>query len=321
MKNLLGNGLTCIYLDQFAVSNLFDTSSEPLWAAILEKLAEKHAQKRIICPISMEHWLESSNKTQESAILVDQKFQYLSNGLAFLPEPQVAANYMIALARKRPITASDLSAPLKFAGTLSQPGAIDRFKQQHRELSTNIHEALTGTNELRAELREKRFPWKTVEPLYNALKLMQVQEFADRLNELIEKGRILNRGVDLASGPVIHWVDLLIQLLVHQHRMNRIEATELQQNILQNGFDQIPPLDVRCSLTALIAAEQKRETVNDQIDIMRISSALATADLFFTDKQRKFELEKTGLAKKYNTKIFSGSPKDLELFLQEISHL
>lgn len=321
MKEYLGKNLTCIYLDQFAASIMFDDPTDTPWMEISKVLMKKHAQGKIICPLPMEHLLESSNKTPERAFRVDNQFHLLSNGLAFLPEAIVAANYMISVVRGIKIRGSDMCGLLKYDSTLSQPGAFEGFKDKHRVLTTQVDEVAIGQNEIRDLLRKKKFSWKVLEPLYQAVKLMQVNEFLGRLNELILRGKIITRGMSLAGWEVPHWADMLLQILLRQHKLNRQEALILQKIISTSGFEKIPPLDIRCSLTALITAESKNESVNDQIDIMRLSGGLAVSDLLFTDKQRKSELEKTGLDLKYSTKVYSASPKDLVKFLKELESL
>jgi hypothetical protein len=51
---------------------------------------------------------------------------------------------------------------------------------------------------------------------------------------------------------------------------------------------------------------------------MRLSTGLPAADLLFTDKQRKHELQQTGLADKYKTEVFSGTVPDLNDFHERL---
>jgi hypothetical protein len=115
---------------------------------------------------------------------------------------------------------------------------------------------------------------------------------------------------------VIDWVDLILQLLLFQHQMTAAEGIQLRDLIERTGFDELPALDIRISLTANLSIEQKKETINDQIDIMRLATGLPAADLLFTDKQRKHELQQTGLDVKYQTEVFSGTVTDLNAFYE-----
>ena len=66
------------------------------------------------------------------------------------------------------------------------------------------------------------------------------------------------------------------------------------------------------TLNAYRDIKRRKETSNDQIDIMRIGTAIQISDIMFVDKTRKFELTETGLNKKYNVELFSGTKQDLQ---------
>jgi len=318
MKEYFGKNKTCICIDQFAASNLFDESPGQHWAEIAALIDVKFAEGKIICPVPTEHFLESSNRSKERALKVDHKLHELGHGLAFLPEAAIAANFMVALLRNLPVDQHIFCAPLKHASTFSQQGAFNGFKEQHADLNAKVTEAAIGANKLREILAEKRFPRSVMEPMYQASKWQQVRPFLERLAELIDTGQIISRGVDFQTGQVIHWADLIIQILLWKYKVTADECRRLLDIIVATGFDRIPPLDIRVSLTANLAIEHKKETINDQIDIMRLSTGLPAADFVFTDKQRKFELSQTGLDKKYQAEIFSGTKADLVLFLSRL---
>lgn len=321
MKEYFGKNKICIYIDQFAASNLFDEPPNDIWAEAANLIDEKFKARKIICPVPSEHFLESANKTKNRAVKIDQKLHILSKGLAFLPEAAIAANYMIAIVRSVPIDQKIFCVPLKHAQTMNQQGAFDGFKAQHQDLNEKVTEAAAGANELRKILSQKKFPREIMESMYQATKIIQVRSFSERLAELIVNGHIISRGVNFANGQVIHWVDLILQILLWQHKITIEECTKLLHLVYNSGFEKIPPLDIRTSLTANLAIEHKKETINDQIDIMRLSSGLPSADLVFTDKQRKFELAQTKLDKKYRAEIFSGTTNDLESFRDRLKSI
>ncbi|MFA4869590.1 MAG: hypothetical protein WC623_15405 [Pedobacter sp.] len=321
MKGYFGNEVACIFLDQFAASNLFDQPPSEDWVKIRDLLLEKHGKGKLICPVPFEHLLESSNKLQDNALVVDRQFGKLSNGFAFLSESVAATRYMIALVRGEAISQRVFFGLLRHAETLNQEGAFVEYKALHQVLKSQIDDTVGNQNELRETLKQKRFPRSVIEPLYQAAKFLQVRSFLDRLESLIAKGHFISEGVTINGEQVIKWTDLLLQYLLLEHKMTYQESIRLWDLLDKTGFDQIPPLDIRCSLTANIAVEHKKETVNDQIDIMRLSTGLLPSDLVFTDKQRKFELEQTGLAEKYGTKVFSGTKADVKDFFAHLQML
>jgi hypothetical protein len=158
MKVYFGKNKVCIYIDQFAASNLFDEPPNAMWDEASTLIDEKFKAGKIICPVPSEHFLESANKTKSRALKVDEKLHMFSEGLAFLPEASIAANYMVALLRGIEIDQQIFCAPLRYPQTMNQGAAFEEFQTQHQDLKEKVTEAAEGANELRTILSEKRSP-------------------------------------------------------------------------------------------------------------------------------------------------------------------
>lgn len=319
MKGYFGQGVACIYLDQFAASNLLDSPPNDQWAKISKLLEELYLAGRVICPVPPEHFIESANKSRDKALILDKRFAKLANGLAFRPEAFVTAGHIISILRNKPLTQDTFCDRLKKINTMSQTGAYDEFKSRHALFNSQVTEVTAGQNEIRKITGQKRFSPKAMEPLIKISKAREIQPFYELLDEVINKGGFVSKGVKFGAGEVIHWADYVMQILMAHHHMNIWEAIYLKDIISRTGFDRIPSLDIRTTLIANLAAEHKKETTNDHIDIMRLATGLPPADLVFTDKQRKHELEQTGLTVKYKTRVFCGTSVDLEEFYQALS--
>ena len=247
---------------------------------------------------------------------MDKRFAEIAQGLAFRPEVFVTANHIVSLLRGKPLSQASFCDRLARRDTLAKAGAYDHFKTKHNLLDSQITEVTAGQNEIRKITRQKKFSPAAMAPLLAVVKAREIKPFYDLLGEVINNGSFISKGVKFASGEVIHWADYVMQVLLAHQKMTVWEAVYLKDIIGRTGFDRIPSLDIRVTLTANLAGEHKKENVNDHIDIMRLATGLPPADLLFTDKQRKFELMQTGLANKYGTKIFSGINKDLEEFYE-----
>ncbi len=321
MKSYFGSGVTCIYLDQFAASNLLDNPPNELWQKTSDLLFKRLKEGRIICPVPPEHFLESANKNRASAFAMDKRFAEVGHGLAFRLEVFMTADQIIALLRGTPLTKDSFCNRLARPDTLTKSGAFEDFKAKHELLKSQIDEATIGQNVVREITRKKKFSAVQMAPILSVLKKREMKPFYDLLDEVINNGRFVSKGVKFASGEVIHWADYVMQVLMAHHNMTRWEAVYLKDIVHRTGSDRIPCLDIRHTLTVNLAGEHKNESVNDHIDIMRLSTGLPPADLLFTDKQRKFELLQTGLAEKYGTKIFSGTSADLHEFYDVLENL
>ena len=321
MKGIFGKGVTCIYLDQFAASNIFDQPNNSLWKNIADLIQQKARQGKIICPVPSEHFLESAAKNRQNAMEMDQAFYSLAKGWAIKSEAFMTPTLIISLLRNKTPDWSSYCVKLKHPNTLAHDHYFSSFSEKNTTFRKQIEGRVNGQNVKRSILRQKRFPNAQIEPLTKAMRYLSIEPFSKRLGTLILKGSIITQGVETATGPIIDWVDLLIEILLKHHQLQWTEAIQLYGILRQSGFDKIPPLNIRSELTINLAKHHKKETTNDHVDIMRLSTGLPIADLLFTDKQRKHELTETHLAEKYNAQVFSGTDADLEHFYSVLNQL
>ena len=61
MKEIISKNTHCIYLDQYAISGIFENENS-IWKELKRLLFLASESNRIICPKSAEHFLESSQK-------------------------------------------------------------------------------------------------------------------------------------------------------------------------------------------------------------------------------------------------------------------
>ena len=314
------NNLSIIYLDQFASVGLFESESAD-WKRIKELIIACVEKKIAICPLSAEHYLESAQKEDKKAIALDTEFYKISGGFAFKSELFITSQLLISFIRKNNITLKTYLYDKIFANVLSDKKNLDTFIETKNQLNTKIAESTQFVNEIRKITRSDRTDSKTKRQLILVHKSINTSEFISRLNDLLRDGHIFIRGVPFESGDVPHWIDQLIFQLTKKHRITKKETKILISELEKNGFDNIPTLDIRTSLSAIISVYNKKETVNDHIDIMRISSGLPISDVLLTDSQRKKEIIECGLHEKYKTKVYSGTKNDLEELILELERM
>jgi hypothetical protein len=321
MKGYLGNNIRCIYLDQFATSGLFDPSNSIEWNEIRELIISCVNKGRIICPMSFEHFLETSQKDSTRAKILDNQFHELSKGYGFKSEVFITAQLMISLIRKNNLTSNTFLHKNIKRSVLSDRNNIELFSTLKNKLNQNIDEASVHSNKIREITRQNNMEVKVRKDLINTCKALAVNNFINRLNDLLVQGQIIIRAINFSSGDVPHWIDLIIHRLTEKHCMNIKETKMLIEHLEKNGFNEISTLDLRTSIEALIAVYHKKETANDQIDIMRISTSFQISDILLIDKQRKNEIIEIGLDKKYNTTVLCGTEKDLKIFIHQLKEI
>jgi len=313
-------GLSIIYLDQFASVGLFESELSE-WTKIKELIKTGVENKKIICPLSAEHYLETSQKEEKKAVYLDTEFYKISGGFAFKSEIYITSQLVISLIRKNNITLKTYLYDKISKDVLSQNKNLTTFIETKKQLNDKIIESTQLTNEIRKITRNDRTDNKTKRQLISAHKSISVFEFKSRLADLLRDGHIIIRGVPFESGAVPHWIDQLIFQLTENHKITKKETKLLISELEKHGFDNIPTLDIRTSLSAIISVYNKKETVNDQIDKMRISAGLPLCDILLTDNQRKKEILELGLHEKYDTKIYSGTKIDLDEFILELEKM
>jgi hypothetical protein len=309
-----------IYLDQFASVGLFESKSAE-WIKVKELILDCVEKKIAICPISMEHYIETSQKEEKMAITLDNEFYKLSCGFAFKPELFITSQLIISLIRKNNITLKTYLYDEIFSNVLSDKKKLDVFIDLKNQLNIKISEGTQFINDLRKITRNIKTDLKLKEQIISALKSISISEFISRLNDLLRDGYIIIRAISFKSGNIPHWIDQMIFQLNNKHKIRKKEIKLLIYELEKNGFDNIPTLDIRTSLSSIISFYNKKETVNDTIDISRISSGLTISDILFTDSQRKNEIIECGLHDKYKTKIYSGTKGDLEMLILELEKM
>lgn len=309
MKKINSKNKICIYLDQFVVSNLISENNN-LWTEIKQLLEINHLNNKIYCPLSVEHILETAKKDLPNAIIHDEYFRKLSDNQIFKNDPFLTAQLISSLIRNYKFT---LNTFLDSGGIKKIDEIYSQINENNRIFDQSIEYKTSSQNELRKILNPKT-DTNTEKLFCNTIKNIEVQTFLNRLNEYIELKKIYIRQDDYGENVFPNWIDQLLYQLTYKHQFKEKEFKQFLLELQKNGFNRIPPLNIKFSLGAYIAVKNKQENTSDYIDIMRISSCLFSTDIFFTDKKRKFEICELQLDKQYNTKVFSGTESDLVEF-------
>lgn len=308
MKGIIP-GKYCVYLDQFAVSNLVD--DHPDWLGIKELLQYGVLQNILVCPVPYEHFLETASKEDQNALLHNDFLTNLSGGYYFKSEPFITAQLLISSVRNYNITANTFLST-KLDPNFSFAKSIDKFRGYRKNFSSMINEIEEAAGPIKKIQRGKKINPKVDLQMMAAVRALDKFEFCDRLKELNEKKGIVIRAVNFQALAVPHWIDYLLDALLKVNKMSSAEGKLLWNYVNRNGFDRISTMDVRTTLNAYTSVKHKKQTSNDQLDIMRIGTAIQISDIMFIDKARKYELIETGLDKKYDVELFNGTKQDLQ---------
>ena len=299
----------CIYLDQFAVSNMVD--NQPDWMGIKDLLQNGVSKGLFVCPVPYEHFIETAQKVDANALLHDEFLRSLSDGYYFKAEPYLTAQLMISAIRKNNITANTFLSK-KLDPNFSFAGSINKFRGYRKYHASMVNEVEEITAPMAKMLRGRKIDPKIELQLIAAWNDLFKFEFCDRLKELIDRKALEFRRVDFRDLTIPHWIDYLLEALLKVNKMSIAESKTLLSYVKLYGFDRTSTMDVRFTINAYRDIKHKKETPNDQLDIVRIATAIQISDIMFVDKTRKFELAENGLDKKYGVELFSGTKQDLQ---------
>lgn len=320
MKGIFGKKTVCIYLDQFAATNICDQPSSTLWSEISTLLFRAKSRGTIICPFSTESFMESSKKNIEGAQRLEKGSFILSDGWMYRHPLEVISKGISNTIRKKTGAKGVYFQQYK-EGVFQHQTNYWKLKAQKDMFDNLIEKGTKAPNELRSMLRDK-VPKKMVrQGLFKALYAIEVRKFTDRVDELLRSGAIVVGGEDFKEAPVPNIVDMILLKLHNNHKFTPIEFLKLKKHLEFYGLRKIPQYDIFVKLRVYFSINQIKETSNDYIDMLRVASALPTADYVFLDTAMKHKVKALGLGKRFKVKLYSGKKQDLISFRDELKDI
>jgi len=299
-----------IYLDQFAVSEMLEVNITPEWSRIKKLLLELHSKGIIFCPLSSEHYFETSWKEYSEAVNHDFFLNELSDGYCFKTEAFLTSQLISSRITKNNITLKTY-LHTKVNQVFKNSSNYNFFREKNTELFKTIKEVSKNNNEFKKITSNQKIDFKTQKTMFNVIMLLEVQKLIKRLEKLYSNEELMIEGYKSSVSEFPKWTDLIIDILLKKHKFKKKEIKKLILELKSNGFKNISSLNVRFSLSSFMNLHSKKDTSNDQIDIARISTSLEFSDIMLTDKKRKHEILELKLDESYNTKVFSGIKSDL----------
>jgi hypothetical protein len=80
MSKYLKKGMHLVYLDQCVVSRFLEKPENARWRDLREIILRGNANRRILCPTSLEHLIETSSLPDADAVFLDELMRKLSFG-------------------------------------------------------------------------------------------------------------------------------------------------------------------------------------------------------------------------------------------------
>jgi len=299
-----------VYLDQCVLSRFLEKSKNEAWRDLRETILKGNTNRRILCPTSLEHLIETSSLSDADAVFVDELMGKLSFGWALSDEFVLVTQQIIGKLRSRPVSRSHFLAkgvlrPIKTSG------ALEDLKQI--KVQTDNHNAwvMQGVNEFNALVRDRR---KAGSEMLRVLIKLSSESYVEKLLAEVSNSLVLGRVVVRAeehNDKMLNWASKVVYELITKHRLTLEEGRKLCQLLKIEGLNFIPTLKMKAELHAMQLFRREKIEPRDQYDITRAACALPYADIFITDGGKASAIKELKLDAAYKTEVFSMKKNEL----------
>ena len=309
-SKFLKNGMYLVYLDQCVLSRFLEKAENQPWRELRELVLIGNSKRRILCPTSLEHLIETSSLPKSEAVFLDELIEKLSFGWALSGEATLVAQQIISKLRNRPISRAHFLEVRPFR-RITYTGTIEKLRELKASLDQNNAWKMQAVNDLNALIRNGRKPG--VEMLHCLIKMRTDQRVRMLLSEVLnlqKAGRVVLRAENYNENA-FSWTSKVVYELVTKHRLVFDEVEKLYQILMSSGLEFLPTLRIKAELEAIHFFLRKKITPGDQYDITRAACALPYADVFVTDGANANAIRELGMDIAYKVEVFSMKMSDL----------
>lgn len=313
-------GKILVYLDQFAVSNMVDAKEGDIWYNIKKNIEKHHCNEKIICPMSAEHVLETSQRDSQRAGMQDGFYWKLSDGYTFEELSYIIAGQICELIKNKDLHTFYLKHNPNW--DLNEAECYDTinllFNKEKKDAAQHLDSFNKSQLNLTAKSKILNFNKYKKTVLQKILEQNRLLTFKEKISSVIEKFDYIN---DFSKSN-LKWLidhDLIIFCLIFYFQFSKDDFCYLRDEIDKFGAERIDSLNIKLKLVSYFNVNGGNASMNDIIDYQRIATGLPYSDILFCDKKYKNYVMELGLNKKYNTKVFSATNEDLEYFLDYLN--
>lgn len=307
-----------VYLDQCAVSNMIDAEEGRVWFEVKKSIIKAYNQNKIICPIPIEHYLESGARHREDAIRQNDFFVEISGGKEFCIWEEIVTNeiiYWVKHHKSCPIYSTYLKE-LDFSKDFRDDNFYNKVLTANSIYNKDIQIEKAALNDVRKTIRDDRQKHDKDEKLVSRFLEENAKKYTDCF-------------INVASGmklPKDVWMlkttqAIKIAYLLRMRRFSDNDFYSASCEFNKNFFANIPTLNTYYTLKANMAVNQIKESKNDDIDLERISGTIFASDIMVADKRQKRRIVEMGLDKKYNLSVFSSQESDIKNIIDLLNSL
>ncbi len=320
VSKYLTKGMHLVYLDQCVLSRFLETPKNTQWCDLCEIILKGNASRRILCPTSLEHLIETSSLPNEDAVYLDELIRKLSFGWALSDEFLLIAHQIIAKLRDRLFSRAHFLEK-RVLRPITYPGTLEKL----REIKTGLDEhnawRVQGVNELNSLVRDG--PKAGAEMLQALIKLSSegyVKKLLAEVSNSLLAGHVIIRFED-NNDKMLNWASKVVYELIVKYRLTLEEGQKLCQLLRAEGLNFIPSLQIRAELHAMQFFRREKIEPRDQYDITRAACALPYADVFITDGGKASAIREMKLDAANKSVVFSMKKSELNSMIAHLKKI
>lgn len=320
MSKYLKNGMQLVYLDQCVLSRFLEKPENEHWLKFRELVLKGNAMRRLLCPTSLEHLIETSSLRDDDAIYLDRLMGKLSFGWALSFEFVMVTQQIINRLRDRPVSRAQFLEK-RLLRPIEHPRTLAQLRDVKSGLDRNNAWMAQGVNELNAFARYGRKGGRDVlRLLINLGTGVRVRKLLAEVAGSLATGRVVVRSEE-DNEKVLNWASKVVFELITKQRLAVAEGHRLCQLLRSEGLGFLPTLKVKTALEAVQLCRREKVEPRDQYDITRAAAALPYADVFVTDGGKASAIRELKLDAEYNVAVFSTKRSELDSLCAKLEEI
>jgi hypothetical protein len=320
MSKYLDKGMHLVYLDQCVPSRFLPKPENEQWLELRDSVLKGHATRKILCPTSLEHLIETAPLKDSEAVSLDELMRKLSFGWALSDEFLLIAWQIIAKLRSRPLSRTQILEKHHLL-PITHPGALAELRNMKAGIDQNNAWTMQGVNEFNALVGNGRKAGS--EMLQILIKLSSdgyVKKLLAEVANSLLKGQVVIRAEE-HNDKVLNWASKVVYELITKHRLALEEGQKLCELLKTERLNFIPTLKIKAELQAMQFFRREQIEPRDQYDITRAACALPFADIFITDGGKASAIRELKLNTTYKTEVFSMKKSELPKLIVRLKEI
>lgn len=249
-----------LYLDQFAASNM--SANNGIWGEARELVEVAVRKGKIICPIPMEHFIETSGRSIYNAVEQHDWFKSVSGRKQFFPWEIIVANEIMNWTKRRisKIYLPNYLTLLRNNIDFANEDIFNKMNEARQKYQDFVNKEKQILNEIRNYVRTKGQKHNNDHILIKALNNIICQNFEKEF-----KAAAYGKKYPHNIMKISHKKEERIAYLLCLKHFTYHDFISIANDIKKYGFEHIPSLNIYYKMKFYFSLENIEEKANDDM--------------------------------------------------------